>query len=389
MRKTLIIIALLIVTTAAGWGLWATLKPAAPENAPATTTAATGDIESVVTAQGTLEPKDYVDVGAQVSGKIETMHVEIGDNVKSGDPIAAIDSAVYEAQLAGEQARLKTLEAQKAEREALLKQAQQKADRNEKLLKQKALSKEAAEDSQTTLAIQQAQLDSLAAQIDEAQSAIETAQTNLGYTQIFAPMDGTVVSQSVKEGQTINANQTAPVIVQIANLDVMTVRAQVAEADISKLKEGTPLTFSTLGGAGKKWNGKIRQILPTPEIINDVVLYNVLADIDNTDRQLMNGMTVQLFFVLGEAKNVTTIPATALLRRLPKDDTDAGQAYQIRVPGKGNKEELRTIIVGLTSRTQAQVIDGLSPGDKILLPAAAPSGNNAQRPPGGMRMGRL
>ena len=388
MRKTLIIIALLIVTAATGWGLWSAFKPAAPENAPAIAVAATGDIESLVTAQGTLEPKDYVDVGAQVSGKIETLHVEIGDNVKSGDPIAAIDSAVYEAQLAGEQARLKTLEAQKAEREALLQQAQQKADRNEKLLKQKALSKEAAEDSQTTLAIQKAQLDSLSAQIDEALSAIETAQTNLGYTQIFAPMDGTIVSQSVKEGQTINANQTAPVIVQIANLDTMTVRAQVAEADISKLAEGTPLYFTTLGGSGKKWHGKIRQLLPTPETVNDVVLYNVLADIDNTDRQLMNGMTVQLFFILGEAKGVTTIPAAALLRRAPKEDTEAGQAYQIRVPAKGGKEELRTIIVGLTSRTQAQVIDGLAPGDKILLPAA-PSGNNAQRPPGGMRMGRL
>jgi macrolide-specific efflux system membrane fusion protein len=387
MRKTLIIIALLALTTVAGWGLWTAFKPGAtPENAPPTAIATTGDIESVVTAQGKLEPKTYVDVGAQVSGKIETLHVDIGDDVTAGTPIADIDSATYESQLAGEQARLKTLEAQKTEQEALLTQAQQKADRNAKLIKQKAVSKEVFEDSQTALAIQQAQLLSLAAQIEEAQSAITNAQTNLGYTKIFSPMDGTVVSQSVKEGQTINANQTAPVIVQVADLDTMTVRAQVAEADITKLKEGAPLYFTTLGGNGKKWEGQIRQLLPTPEIINDVVLYNVLADIDNKDRQLMNGMTVQLFFVLGQAKNVTTIPSSALLRRLPKEDTEAGQAYQVRIPARGGKEELRTVIVGLSSRTQAQVISGLTPGDKVLLPVAESNNNR----PGGMRgMGRI
>ena len=387
MRKTLIIIALLALTTVAGWGLWTAFKPGAtPENAPPTAIATTGDIESVVTAQGKLEPKTYVDVGAQVSGKIETLHVDIGDDVTTGTPIADIDSATYESQLAGEQARLKTLEAQKTEQEALLTQAQQKADRNAKLIKQKAVSKEVFEDSQTALAIQQAQLLSLAAQIEEAQSAITNAQTNLGYTKIFSPMDGTVVSQSVKEGQTINANQTAPVIVQVADLDTMTVRAQVAEADITKLKEGAPLYFTTLGGNGKKWEGQIRQLLPTPEIINDVVLYNVLADIDNKDRQLMNGMTVQLFFVLGQAKNVTTIPSSALLRRLPKEDTEAGQAYQVRIPARGGKEELRTVIVGLSSRTQAQVISGLTPGDKVLLPVAESNNNR----PGGMRgMGRI
>lgn len=386
MRKRLIIIALLITAAAGGWGLWTALRPAAaPENAPATALAATGDIESVVTAQGKLEPKDYVDVGAQVSGKVETLHVEIGDDVTTGDPIADIDSATYESQLEGEQARLKTLEAQKAEQEALLTQAQQKADRNARLIKQKAVSKELYEDSQTALAIQQAQLASLAAQIEEARSAIENAQTNLGYTKIFSPMTGTVVSQSVKEGQTINANQTAPVIVQVADLDTMTVRAQVAEADITKLKEGAPLYFTTLGGNGKKWEGTIRQLLPTPEIINDVVLYNVLADIDNRDRQLMNGMTVQFFFVLGEAKNVTTIPSNALLRRLPREDTAEGQAYQVRIPARGGKEELRTIIVGLTSRTQAQVISGLNPGDKILLPAADSSAVRQPR----SRAGRL
>lgn len=206
-----------------------------------------GSIEKVVTAQGKLEPKEYVDVGAQVSGLVKKLHVELGDVVKQKDLIAEIDPDVYASQVKGSEARLKTLQAQKAEQLSLVKQANQKLTRNQNLIKEKAVSIEILEDAQTTLEVANAQLLSLKAQIEEAQSTLDGNRANLSYTKIYAPMDGTVVSQSVKEGQTINANQTAPVIVQIANLDIMTVKAQVAEADITKLKVGMPMYFMTLG----------------------------------------------------------------------------------------------------------------------------------------------
>lgn len=348
----------------------------------------TSSIESVVTAQGKLEPKDYVDVGAQVSGQIKKLHTDIGAQVKNGDLIAEIDPDVYEAQVASGKARMKTLEAQKAQQEAEVKQAEQKLARNEKLFKTKAVSEEIFQDAQTAFDIAKAQLMSLEAQIEEAQSTLEGDETNLSYTKIYAPMDGTVVSHSTKEGQTINASQTAPVIVQVANLDIMTVRAQVAEADIGKLRPDMDVYFTTLGSQGRKWHANIRQILPSPETVNDVVLYNVLVDVDNKDRQLMTGMTTQMFFVLGSAKNVMTIPASALIRRLPKADTDDGMAYEVQVM-KGRQPEARTVIIGLADRMNAEVKSGLVQGEKVVVstPAASTGDNNSSQ--GRMRGGRM
>lgn len=349
-----------------------------------------GDVEALVTAQGTLEPKDYVDVGAQVSGLIKTLHVDIGDTVKQGDLIAEIDPEVYESQVRGDEARLKTLQAQKAQQKALVKQAQLKNERNQNLVKNKAISREAADDSQTALDVALANQQSIEAQIEEAQSTLEGDRANLGYTKIYAPMDGVVVSQSVKEGQTINANQTATVIVQVADLDRMTVRAQVAEADIMKIRTDMAVYFTTLGSGKRRWNATVRQIEPSPEIVNDVVLYNVLADVDNKDRSLMSGMTTQMFFVVASAKDVAVIPASALTKRLPASDTDNGQAWQVTRQAGRNKTEQVTVIVSVSDRTQAAVTSGLSVGDKIVIPANAGStGNNSRNMPRRPMMGRL
>lgn len=349
---------------------------------------ATGNIESVVTAQGKLEPKDYVDVGAQVSGQIKKLHTDIGAQVKNGDLIAEIDPDVYEAQVSSGKARMKTLEAQKAQQEAEVKQAEQKLARNEKLFKTKAVSEEIYQDAQTAFDIAKAQLMSLEAQIEEAQSTLEGDETNLSYTKIYSPMGGTIVSHSTKEGQTINASQTAPVIVQVANLDTMTVRAQVAEADIGKLRADMDVYFTTLGSQGRKWHGNIRQILPSPETVNDVVLYNILVDVDNKDRQLMTGMTTQMFFVLGSAKDVMVIPASALIRRLPNADTDDGMAYEVQVM-QGRQPVARTVIIGLADRMNAEVKSGLSQGEKVVVSAPAASTGDSNSSQSRTRGGRM
>jgi macrolide-specific efflux system membrane fusion protein len=232
------------------------------------------DIEEVVTAQGKLEPKNYVDVGAQVSGQLKTVRIAIGDNVNAGDLIAEIDPQIYEARLAGNEARLRTLEAQRVEQQVIVNQAQQMRGRNETLQKSGAVSKQAFEDAETALKIASAKLAAVEAQIDESRSTIAGDKASLNYTRIFAPMSGTVVLQGVRAGQTLNASQSAPTIVQLADLDTMTVRAQVAEADIMRIKAGMPVYFKTLGSRERRWQGKVRQLLPSPEVINDVVLYN-------------------------------------------------------------------------------------------------------------------
>mgnify|MGYP001346256203 CR=1 FL=1 len=351
-----------------GWGVWSFYKPDAATNTPGAAVSSEiklGSIQSIVTAQGTLEPKDYVDVGAQVSGEVIKLHVEIGDAVKKGDLIAEIDPDVYEAQVKSSEAQLKMLAAQKAQQEALIKQAQWKYERNQRLYKDKAVSKETLEDAEIDLDVAKASLLSLEAQIEQAQSSLDENQTNLNYTKIYAPMDGTVVDQSVEEGETINANQTTPTIVQVANMDVMTAKAEVAEADVMKLESGMNVYFTTLGSGDRRWEGDVRQILPTPEEINDVILYNVLVDVSNKDHTLLPGMTTQMFFVLAQAKDVPLIPANTLGRRLKDHNTDQGEAYEVQAMGRTGPET-RTVIISLSDRTQAAVVKGVEVGEHVI-----------------------
>lgn len=387
-RRFKFVLITLLVLVAVGAGAWFAWKAPASKNPAATMMTVqvqTTTVDDVVTAQGKLEPRDYVDVGAQVSGQLEKIHFELGDVVKAGDLLAEIDPEVYEKRVEADEAALKRLQAQRLQQEASVLQAQQKFDRNKKLVKDKAVSQENFQDAETALKIAQAQLAALDAQIAEAQSTLEGDQANLGYTKIYAPMDGTVVVQSVQEGQTLNASQQAPTLVQLANLDTMTVRAQVAEADIMRLKPGMDVSFTTLGSQGRTWTGTVRQILPSPETINDVVLYNVLVDVDNKDRQLMTGMSTQMFFAINKAENVLALPVSALGKRVPDQDGEDTLAYSVRVV-QGRKIEDRVVQIGLMNRTMAEVKSGLSAGDEIALPLAVASSSSGGGFRGGPRL---
>jgi len=239
----------------------------------------TGDIEQTVTALGSLQPKDYVDVGAQVSGELQLVHVEIGDVVKKGDLLAEVDPTVYASLVAADKAKLRDLHAQIVGQEAQLALAEIQHRRNLELRKIDAVSQDALDTSAASMKATRAAIESLKAQVDQAQSTLEGDEANLNYTKIYAPMAGTVVSQTTLQGQTLNSRQSTPVILQIADLSTMTVKAQVAEADVSKLRTGMPVYFTTLGMPDRKWRSTVRQILPTPETVNDVILYNALIDI--------------------------------------------------------------------------------------------------------------
>lgn len=346
-----------------------------------------GNIESTVTAQGKLEPKEYVDVGAQVSGQLTKLRVELGDTVKTGELIAEIDPEIYETQVQGNEANLKTLQAQRLQQQAELEQMALIAKRNETLIKAKAVSQEALEAAQANYKIAKAKLQALNAQIDEAKSTLEGNRAKLNYTKIYAPMNGTVVSQTAREGETLNANQTTPTIVRVADLDVMTVRAQVAEADINKIQEKMPVYFTTLGGNGRRWKGTVRQVLPTPEIINDVVLFNVLVDVENKDRQLMTSMSAQMFFVLGHEKDTLLIPVAALGDAEPSKNTDKTEAYYVNVQD-GKKTEERLIQIGLQDRQNASVTSGLNEDD-IVVYTLAPKANKGDWKKGMARRGGM
>ena len=385
------IIAGVILAVLIGGGLyWYTGAAGAPKRdvlVPITVTR--GTVEALVTAQGKLEAKQYVDVGTQVSGQLKAIHVDIGDTVTKGQLLAEIDPRVYQAQVEAGEAHLNSLRAQLNQQKAAAVLAEQNLKRNQNLITANAVSQQALQETESQASVARAQVESIAAQIQETESNLKASRTNLSYTKIYAPMAGTVTTLPTKEGQTLNANQTAPIVLQVANLDVMTVRAQVAEADVSSLKENMPAYFTALGNSDHRWTGKVRQVLPTPQIVNDVVLYDVLIDAKNEGRQLMTGMTTQVFFILGKADNALVIPAELLTRRVAKEDTDKGKAYRVAVVTEAGREQ-RVIHVGLQTRTQAEVVDGLQEGERVAATRPAPSttqANNQQR--GGNNAPRL
>lgn len=370
------IVAVLVLIGLLVWSPWSSADENARPVELVPVTRAT--IEETVTAQGKLEPKEFVDVGAQVSGQLEKLHVEIGDAVKKGQLIAEIDPQIYVAKVQADEARLKTLRAQLAEQQAQVDFTQSVYKRNQTLVKADAVSRETLESSMKEYKAAVARANSFKAQSEEAESQLDADKANLGYTKIYSPMDGTIVSQTSKEGQTLNANQTAPVIVQVANLDIMTVRSQVAEADVARLKPGMTVYFNTLGSE-RRWTSTLRQLLPSPDAtVVDVVLYNALVDVENKDHALMTGMSTQMFFELGTAKDALVIPARALGKKLPDSET-----YEVTVQGK-DSTETRKITIGLLNRTQAQVLTGLKEGEQVAIPAVdiAPAGGKpAQRGP--------
>jgi macrolide-specific efflux system membrane fusion protein len=355
-----------------GWYWYASAARGQPQETFRPVNVTRGTIEEVVTSQGKLEAKQYVDVGTQVSGQLKKIHVEIGDTVKQGQLLAEIDPRVYQAQVEANEARISSLKAQLNQQKAELMLAEQNLKRNQNLIALNAVSQQVLQESESQAAVARAQVDSIAAQIEETESNLRGNRTNLSFTKIYAPMSGTVTTLPAREGQTLNANQTAPTVLQVANLDTMTVRAQVAEADVTRLKEGMPVYFATLGNSDRRWQGKVRQILPSPQIVNDVVLYDVLIDVKNEGRQLMSGMTTQVFFIFGKAEDATIIPAEALTRRVPEQDNEKGKAYRVAVATESGREQ-RVIHVGLQTRTQAQVVDGLESGERILI--SRPAGN--------------
>ncbi|HEX7775896.1 MAG TPA: efflux RND transporter periplasmic adaptor subunit [Parvibaculum sp.] len=371
-------VVLLVLAT----GLWYAVSLGESRPTYKTATVETGDIEQTVTALGALQPKNYVDVGAQVSGVLQVVHVNIGDVVKKGDLLAEVDPTVYAATVAADQAKLKDLQSQLSGQEAQLTLAQIQNRRNQALLKINAVSKDVADTSAALVKQYTANIDSLQAQLEEEQSTLQGDEANLGYCKIYAPMAGTVVSQTTLQGQTLNNKQAAPVIVQIADLTTMTVKAQVAEADVGKLKTGMPVYFTTLGMPDRKWQSTVRQLLPTPETVNDVILYDALIDVSNTDQLLMTSMTAQVFFVLGEAKNVPVVPVAALR---PSKNGGEG-AYRVLVMD-GSRPTMKEVTIGLMNRVSAEVKSGLAVGDVVVTgvqsatAGAKKSGYGGGRPP--------
>lgn len=302
-----------VVLIGVAWGSWQWWQGKSDAQASLlTATVQRGDIEDVVTATGLLQPRDYVDVGAQVSGQLTKIHVEVGSDVQSGQLLAEIGAEQSAARVKANRASLRAQRATLAQRQVELVKAERDLRRQKNLLADEATTAEAVQNAETTVLSTRAQIQALEAQIEQADASMQVEEANLKYAKIYAPMSGTVVSISARQGQTLNANQSAPTILRIADLSVMTVQAQVSEADVSRLRVGMPVYFTTLGSGGQRWQSTLKKVEPTPTVTNNVVLYNALFDVPNPQRRLMTQMTAQVFFVVAQARGVLTAPMAGL-----------------------------------------------------------------------------
>jgi macrolide-specific efflux system membrane fusion protein len=409
---------LVMLAAAAGGGYyWYRTAFEVEADRPFVATVTRADIETAVASAGTLQPSNTVPVGAQVSGQLQKLHVNVGDQVETGQLLGEIDARVQRNKVASSRASIASAEAQiTARREALLL-SEANWERQQRLWAEQASSKQEYDSARNNLAAAQASLTQQEQSIIQSKATLATDETLLEYTQIFAPIGGTVVSIAMKEGVTLNATQQSPTIMQIANLETMTVETQISEADIGKVYPGVPVYFTTLGSGDRRWHSTLRQILPTPTATNNVVTYTGLFDVDNSDGALLSGMTTQVYFVTSSARDVLTVPIGALTfadagrRNDPalraEGGVDAGRRGRggaataraaaprqaiVRVVAADGTITEREVTVGVTSRVAAEVISGLNEGEQVVAGIAqtgAPAGagnnnqNNNRFPAGG------
>lgn len=383
-----LIIAACVVLGGGGYYAWRTwFATGDAANSILTAAVTRGDIEDTVTATGTLQPKDYVDVGTQVSGQLKNLLVDIGAMVTKGQLLAEIDPSVYQSKVDADRAQLLNQRAQIADKQAQLELAKLQFVRQKNMTRDNATTTEALQSAEATQQSALAQLNAIKAQRQQTESTLRGDEANLGYTKIYAPMAGTVVSQAAKQGQTLNANQQAPIIMRIADLSTMTVEAQVSEADVPKLHVGMDVYFTTLGGSNRRFYGKLRQIPPTPNVVNNVVLYDALFDVPNPNQVLMTQMTAQVFFVISSAKDAVLVPLPALHAAAakgqkrgtrgasgtdPRSQFASGRAL-VSVIGSDGKAVEREVKVGVMNRVSAQITAGLEPGDKVVVGTKTPA----------------
>ncbi|MFM9799177.1 macrolide transporter subunit MacA [Aeromonas dhakensis] len=370
----------LVPLLAIGWLAWPSKAPEPVLTAEVTRQ----DVEQTVLASGVLQAIEQVDVGAQVSGQVTYLAVEAGQKVKQGDLLAEIDPLIAQNNLKTAEADLASRRAQLKIKQAQLKQNELSWRRQQQMFRQEASSRADLESAEAQLAVTRAELQGALAEVDNAQIKVERAKTELGYNRIQAPMDGTVVSIVTRQGQTLAASQTVPTLLKLANLETMTVKAQISEADVTRVKAGMPVYFTLMGDPDTRYHGTLRTVELAPTNINEqatsttatnnaAVYYYALFDVPNPDHTLRVAMTTQVTIVLGERKQVLTIPQTALGKKLGENE------YEVTLLKEDDQKETRRIKTGMKDDIKVEVVSGLSEQEKVTLNQGSPvSGNDVE-----------
>ncbi|NLY04263.1 MAG: efflux RND transporter periplasmic adaptor subunit [Campylobacter sp.] len=332
----------------------------------------TGTLTNSVIATGEISARDLVDVGAQVGGQIKKLYVEVGDKVKKGDLIAQIDSVKQKNEIEKTKAQHEIYMADLNATKIAAEIAVTKFNREQKLYKERATSREAFEDAQNQAALKVAEVAQIEAQIRQNQIDLDTAMTNLGYTEIISPLDGIIVSTIVKEGQTVNANQTTPLIVQIADLSKLEINMEIAEGDLPRIKEQMKVRYTILADSNLVMEGRIDKIDPAMTTLSDgsltknstsstsdsAVYYYAKILVDNTDGFLRIGMTTENEIIIQESKDTIYIPKSAIKKE------DNINFVNVLKNGKSTK---KTVTLGISDGFYQEILSGLEPNDDVIM----------------------
>lgn len=327
-----------------------------------------GTIDKSVLASGSVRAIQRTEVGAQVSGKIQKLNAELGQAVKKGQLIAEIDSEPQQNALNSAQAEWLAYQTQLNAKQVALSVAESSYQRLAKLYTQKSTSLNELDNARNTLALAKANLEESKAKIQLAEIAVNTAKTNLSYTKIIAPIDGVIVSVPVSEGQTVNANQSSPTIVQVADLSQVLIKFEIAEGDIAQVKVDQAVSFNTLAEPNRRYRTKIQSLDPALTKLtdnnyveqsanNEAVYYYANAQVANPDQSLRIGMTVQGKITIFEKHNVLLVPNSAIKKRQGKSVVDVLE---------NGKSVERNIEIGISDGQSSEVLSGLNEGEQVI-----------------------
>lgn len=401
-----VLVAGLIVLIAGGLvggGIWY-FKSKGSDAAPQFVTApvSKGDIVSRVTATGTLSALVTVQVGTQVSGRIQTLSADFNSTVKKGQVLAKLDPELFNAAVAQASANERAASANVTKAKAQAADSDRKLVRAAQLAAQKLIAPADLDAAQAEVDVAMATIESAEASLAQARAQRQTAQVNLAYTTVSSPIDGTIISRAVDVGQTVAASLSSPTLFTIAeNLTRMQVDTSVAEADVGKLKEGLEATFTVDAFPNRRFTGKVRQIRYAATVVSNVVTYDAVIDVPNPELLLRPGMTANVTFITQEADDVLRVPNAALRFRLEP----VGKLDGVPPPAPGTrmvtilldgKPKRVAVTTGITDGTFTEIVSGLEAGALVVTDRSgaggkggAPSGSGGGRPGGTAGMGRM
>jgi HlyD family secretion protein len=343
-----------------------------------TAEAARGPIAARVTATGTLSPLVEVQVGSQVSGRIQELLADFNDPVTRGQVIARIDPRLFETEVARARANETAAGAAVARARADLTDARLKHERASGLYARGMGAKADADTAQAAFEAAQAALASAEAAREQARAALAQAETNLGYTTIYSPIDGVVISRDVDVGQTVAASLQTPTLFTIAeDLRKMEVHTHVAEADVGRLRAGMPVEFGVDAWPGERFRGAVKEVRYAPETVQNVVTYDAVVSVDNAELKLRPGMTAEVVFLVEERADALTVP-NAALRFVPPDElladvaappaAEGGGASRVLWVLEGGAPKPVRVQVGITDGRNTEVSGGgLAAGDRVII----------------------